>query len=106
MASATRILKGLPRNIEVCPSEILKSCFHLIPSLYLLFKRAEIEVYTSHHQSDEFWYTNLNPSPFKELVVHVDGFEAGVISPFPLIFTGGITPYLWRPIVSIGAMVN
>jgi hypothetical protein len=36
--------------------------------------------------------------------VLVDGLYAGFINPFPLIFTGGITPFLWRPIVGIGAL--
>jgi len=33
----------------------------------------------------------------------IDGALAGVVWPFPVIFTGGVVPGLWRPIVGIDA---
>lgn len=42
-------------------------------------------------------------SPFREVQVLIDGQIAGVQWPFPTIFTGGVVPGLWKPIVGIGA---
>lgn len=42
-------------------------------------------------------------SPFREVQLFIDGMLAGVAWPFPVIFTGGIVPGLWRPIVGIDA---
>ncbi|KAI9766658.1 MAG: hypothetical protein M1835_007148 [Candelina submexicana] len=42
-------------------------------------------------------------SPFREVQVLIDGGLAGVVWPFPIIFTGGVAPGLWRPIVGIDA---
>lgn len=73
-----------------------------------------LEVFLSHHQCDEFYYANppdayaqplgwCGGGPFREVQVLVDGDLVGVVWPFPLLFTGGLNPYLWRPIVAIGA---
>lgn len=42
-------------------------------------------------------------SPFREIQLLIDGMLAGVAWPFPTIFTGGIVPGLWRPVVGIDA---
>ena len=42
-------------------------------------------------------------SPFREVQILIDGQLAGVQWPFPVIFTGGVVPGLWRPIVGIDA---
>lgn len=42
-------------------------------------------------------------SPFREVQLYIDGLLAGVAWPFPVIFTGGVVPGLWRPIVGIEA---
>src|SRR3989442_7116345 len=39
----------------------------------------------------------------REFQVTVDGTLAGVVWPFPYIFTGGVNPFLWRPIAAVGA---
>ncbi|OQR99147.1 hypothetical protein ACHHYP_07266 [Achlya hypogyna] len=74
-----------------------------------------LELFTSHHGCDEFWYTNptnefLQPlqtncgnGAFREFQVLVDGELVGAVWPFPLIYTGGISPYMWRPVVATGA---
>lgn len=73
-----------------------------------------LEVFLSHHQCDEFYYANppdayakplgwCGGGPFREVQVLVDDELVGVVWPFPLLFTGGLNPYLWRPIVAIGA---
>jgi len=72
---------------------------------------AELEVYATGHGCDEFWYANestayeqsLNPSDtcggtaYRELDVTVDNMLAGVIVPYPYIYTGGISPSFWLP---------
>lgn len=47
--------------------------------------------------------TLLGYSPFREVQVLIDGELAGVAWPFPVIFTGGVVPGFWRPIVGIDA---
>lgn len=42
-------------------------------------------------------------SPLREVQLLIDGMLAGVAWPFPTIFTGGVVPGLWRPIVGIEA---
>ncbi|XP_024015394.1 peptide-N4-(N-acetyl-beta-glucosaminyl)asparagine amidase A [Eutrema salsugineum] len=78
--------------------------------------RAVLEVYVSFHENDEFWYGNLpndfvkaknlsaaGNGPFREVVVSLDEKTAGAVWPFPVVFTGGINPLLWRPITAIGS---
>lgn len=40
-------------------------------------------------------------SPFREVQVLIDGQLAGVQWPFPVIFTGGVVPSFWNPMVGI-----
>ncbi|KAL1544792.1 peptide-N4-(N-acetyl-beta-glucosaminyl)asparagine amidase A-like [Salvia divinorum] len=79
--------------------------------------RAVIEVYVSAHGDDEFWYSNppdyyierngLNITRghgvYREVLVKLDDSVVGSVLPFPVIFTGGINPLFWDPIVAIGA---
>ncbi|KAG6436609.1 hypothetical protein SASPL_101510 [Salvia splendens] len=79
--------------------------------------RAVIEVYVSAHGDDEFWYSNppdyyierngLNITRghgvYREVLVKLDGNVVGSVLPFPVVFTGGINPLFWDPIVAIGA---
>eukprot|EP00842_Homolaphlyctis_polyrhiza_P007103 jgi/Hompol1/982/HPOL_005476-RA len=75
--------------------------------------KAEIEVFISGHGNDEFWYFNtpneiasadngvFPGGSYKDVQVSIDGKVVGVDLPFPVIYTGGLNPYLWRPMVSI-----
>ncbi|CAO2161513.1 unnamed protein product [Urochloa humidicola] len=65
--------------------------------------RAVLEVYVSSHYADEFWYMNTpdQNGPFREVTVLLDGDVVGAVWPFPVIYTGGINPLIWRPITSI-----
>ncbi|CAO2209488.1 unnamed protein product [Urochloa humidicola] len=67
--------------------------------------RAVLEVYVSSHNADEFWYMNTpeQNGPFREVTVLLDGDVVGAVWPFPVIYTGGINPLIWRPITSIGS---
>lgn len=80
-------------------------------------RRAVIELYVSFHGNDEFWYSNPPNSyirnnnlttdrgngAFREVYVTVDGNFVGSEVPYPVIFTGGINPLFWEPVVAIGA---
>ncbi|KAF9596671.1 hypothetical protein IFM89_012870 [Coptis chinensis] len=79
--------------------------------------KAVLEIYMSFHGNDEFWYSNPPNSyiemnnlttsrgngAFREVFVMIDGVFVGFVLPFPVIFTGGINPLFWEPVVSIGA---
>lgn len=80
-------------------------------------RRAVVELCVSFHGNDEYWYSNPPTSytiannittgrvngAFREVVVTVDGQMVGSEIPFPVIFTGGINPLFWEPVVAIGA---
>lgn len=82
-------------------------------------ERAVISLSACGQATEEFWYTNTfnsdvntfestagtlyGYSPFREVQLLIDGQLAGVSWPFPIIFTGGIVPGFWRPIVGIDA---
>jgi len=81
---------ALPRNIE----------------------RAFLDVYAQSQASDEFWYTcvpddltdllqSCGGTAFRETEISIDGQPAGVAPVYPWIYTGGIDPFLWRPIPSV-----
>jgi hypothetical protein len=94
--NATNTL-SLPRNVE----------------------RAVFTIASCGQQAEEFWWGNVfssqvdtfsaydttlyGYSPWRELQLYIDGMLAGVAWPFPVIFTGGVVPGFWRPIVGIDA---
>ncbi|RDL38107.1 Uncharacterized protein BP5553_05540 [Venustampulla echinocandica] len=81
--------------------------------------RAVFSVSACGQGTEEFWWANalqsnihtFEPvagtlygySAFREVQVLIDGQLAGVEWPFPVIFTGGVVPGLWRPIVGVDA---
>ncbi|KAI4306868.1 hypothetical protein L6164_030110 [Bauhinia variegata] len=79
--------------------------------------RAVLELYVSYHGNDEFWYSNPPNSyiktnnldtgrgngAYREVYVAIDGEIVGSEIPFPVIFTGGVNPLFWEPMVAIGA---
>jgi hypothetical protein len=73
---------------------------------------AYLDVIAQSQIDDEFWYfcvpndqtANLEScgnTAFRETEVSVDGKPAGVAPVYPWIFTGGIDPFLWEPIVGV-----
>ncbi|KAK5987131.1 Peptide-N4-(N-acetyl-beta-glucosaminyl)asparagine amidase A [Cladobotryum mycophilum] len=82
-------------------------------------KRAVVSISANGQSSEEFWWSNVpdnvanifdnttGPLPghssFREVQLYIDGQLAGLSWPFPVIFTGGISPPLHRPIVGLGA---
>jgi hypothetical protein len=80
-------------------------------------KKAVFSISACGQAAEEFWWSNVlssdtnvfngttlyGYSPFRELQLIIDGNLAGVAWPFPVIFTGGIVPGFWRPVVGIDA---
>ena len=82
-------------------------------------KKAVFTVAATGQALEEFWWGNVLQSqvdtfgsgdaelpgfsPFREVQLYIDGLLAGVAWPYPVIFTGGVVPGLWRPIVGIDA---
>ncbi len=75
-------------------------------------RAAYLDVYLQSQIGDEFWYTcfpsdlaakipNCGNTAFREGDVAVDGQPAGISPVYPWIYTGGIDPYLWRPIPGV-----
>ena len=81
--------------------------------------RAVFSVSACGQATEEFWWSNVlqsdidtfepydgtlyGYSPWREVQILIDGQLAGVQWPFPVIFTGGVVPGFWRPIVGIDA---
>jgi hypothetical protein len=82
-------------------------------------ERAVVSISACGQIDEEQWWSNvlsadthtfqdtvgtlLGYSPFREVQLYIDGILAGVVWPFPIIFTGGVAPGLWKPIVGIDA---
>lgn len=81
-------------------------------------KKAVFSISACGQAAEEFWWSNVltsdshafgddttlyGHSAFREVQLLIDGYLAGVAWPFPVIFTGGVVPGFWRPIVGIDA---
>ena len=90
------------------PSDQLAATFTFPTNVERLY----LNVFAQGQQTDEFWYScapndvageleNCGSSGFREAEVSIDGTPAGVAPIYPWIFTGGIDPFLWRPIPAV-----
>jgi len=75
-------------------------------------ERAYLDVIAQSQSADEFWYTcvpsdvatelqSCGGGSFRETEIFIDGKPAGIAPVYPWIYTGGIDPYLWRPIPGV-----
>jgi hypothetical protein len=96
-ANATNTIESFPRNAN----------------------RAIVTLSATGQGNEEFWWSNslqsdvstynasggtlFGFSPFREVQLSIDGQMAGVQWPFPVIFTGGVVPAFWSPMVGIDA---
>ncbi|KAK6344317.1 hypothetical protein TWF696_007957 [Orbilia brochopaga] len=99
---------GQPSNF-VLPNDFAGSTISVPKNV----KKAVLSVIASGNSNEEFWYTNvpdnlanafpntplLSHSSYREVQVFVDGVMVEAIMPTPAIYTGGINPGLWKPIV-------
>lgn len=68
-----------------------------------------VDVLAEPHGCDEFYYSNSDASisgvcgggVYREVQVYVDNYLAGSMYHFPVVYTGGVCPLLWRPISGI-----
>lgn len=65
--------------------------------------RAVVHVFASGSGEDEFWWDtkHSSPGPSRFVDVYVGDQLAGFAAPYPTIFTGGVDPNLWRPLVDL-----
>jgi hypothetical protein len=64
--------------------------------------QATLDLYAVGQSTDEFWW-GLSPA-FREIEVSIDGKPAGVVWPYPYVYTGGVNPLIWRPLTGIHTM--
>ncbi|KAK6581849.1 hypothetical protein PZA11_005546 [Diplocarpon coronariae] len=81
--------------------------------------RAIVTIAATGQGDEEFWWQNtlssavatynssagllFGNSTFREVQLMIDGQMAGVVWPYPVIFTGGIVPAFWSPMVGTQA---
>ncbi|KAK6511684.1 hypothetical protein TWF481_000592 [Arthrobotrys musiformis] len=101
-------LNGQPSHF-VLPGDIAETTVSVPKNV----KTAKLSIIASGNAEEEFWYTNVpnelvnvfpdntlfGHSPYREVQVFVDGIMVDAIVPVPTIYTGGINPGLWKPIV-------
>lgn len=109
--SANRGAQGLPSHFDLPRDKATRSL--ILPRN---INRAIATISANGQAAEEFWWSNVletdkttfsrtsgvlpGLSPFREVQLLIDDRLAGVSWPFPVIFTGGVTPSLHRPIVN------
>lgn len=74
--------------------------------------RAFLDVTAEPQSGDEFWYScfpepyagqmnNCGGTAFREAEVAIDGKAAGIVPISGWVYTGGVDPYLWRPLPGV-----
>lgn len=80
--------------------------------------KLQLQITTSGNAEEEFWYSNVldelkasfpshklsGHGPCRVVNVFLDGIRVHSSNPRPVIYTGGISPALWNPIVSDNAL--
>jgi len=99
---------GSVANLNL-PEDQLAVTFDSLPTN---IEHAFLDVFAQSQGGDEFWYScvtdeladtlfDCGGTGFREAEIYVDGQAAGVAPIFPWVYTGGIDPYLWRPIPGV-----
>ncbi|CAE8726233.1 unnamed protein product, partial [Polarella glacialis] len=74
-----------------------------LPPLALQTERLFLDVFASGHGCEEFEAGFDCGAPLRRLRALIDGHPAGVMYPFPVLYTGGVNPLLWRPLTGLGS---
>lgn len=116
---STRQSNNLQPSVFTIPNENYSTASTVIADFPRNAARAIFTVSATGQAHEEFWWQNvlqsgvltysasnatlLGFSPFREVQILIDGQLAGLQWPFPVIFSGGVVPSLWNPMVGIDA---
>ena len=109
--SISKVGQGVPNSLYSLPDDAA-AIFLSIPTNTT---RLVLDILASGNADEEFWYTNvpdqfvdtfqnwnisfLGQGTFREVVVYLDGNPVAAAWPFEIVFTGGVSPFFWQPIV-------
>lgn len=98
------------------PSDKLE---YTVPIIEANTTSLKLELYISGNAAEEFWYSNvldkysnkfqshghalLGHGPVRVVNVYLDGVKISSLAPEPVIYSGGISPALWKPIIGVNA---
>ncbi|QPG75872.1 hypothetical protein FOA43_003258 [Brettanomyces nanus] len=90
-----------------------------LPKLAKNTTKVKLMVYSSGNAGEEFWFSNLmeefkdrfknhghtfgGHGPCRVINIYHDDVRIATANPLPVIFTGGLSPALWNPVVSTGS---
>ncbi|KSA02103.1 uncharacterized protein AC631_02099, partial [Debaryomyces fabryi] len=90
-----------------------------LPSVPVNTTRLRLSIFTSGNAAEEFWYANVldkyvrkfekngralqGHGPVRIVNVYFNGEKIATQSPQPIIFSGGISPALWSPVMPINS---
>lgn len=114
----TKLYKPYPYKTPLLyyPSDKLE---FTVPIIEANTTSLKLELYVSGNAAEEFWYSNvldqyrdkfinhghalLGRGPVRVVNVYLDGVKISSLAPEPVIFSGGISPALWKPIIGVNA---